>query len=284
MSWQLLISLSVLLYSVNSLLHRTLMKNELADAHAQAVAFTGLTGIFSLVIMLFRGGFQSALSLNQLPLFLLCAFFSAMGMIAAFKGFQSMEASEHTILLTSSRIWSILGAIFFLQESLSVNKFLGAAAILFGVVLAQWKKQTLKLSLGAFYVLLAAFLFASSEILSYYIIRNFDVLSFMVYGSFFVTLILISIRPQIIKKLLFYAQPKYGLNIIVTSFNDALASIFGYFAYQIGRNALQIGPLGATATIITVLMGIIFLKENDHMPQKIIGGSLAVIGSILLCQ
>lgn len=282
MSWQLLVGLSVLLYSVNGLLHRTLMKDEESDAYAQAVAFVALTGIFSSIILLFRGGFHSLLSWNILPLFMFAAFLSAMGMLCTFKGFKAIGASEHTILLTTSRIWLILGAILFLQETFTLTKFAGTALILFGVVLAEWRKQKFVLNKGAFYVLLAAFIFATGETVSYTIVRNFDVVSYMVYGSIMVTTILVAIKPRVIKKLSFYFKPKRAINIVTTSFNDTLANIFGLIAYQVGRNALQIGPIMATQTLLTVILAIIFLKETDHMYQKVAGSLAAVIGTVLL--
>ena len=282
MSWQILIGLSIILYSVNSLLHRTVLKDKSSNAHAQAIAFTGLTGVFSTIVLLFRGGFQLFPSANQIPLFILVAFLSALGMLFTFKGFKSIDASEHTILLTSSRIWLILGAIFFLKESFSLARLLGAGTIVLGVVIAEWKKDKLKINKGALYVLLAAFFFAISETLSFYILRNFDVFSFMVYASLLVTLILIIVKPKIIKKLQFYLKPKYALYIIITSFNDGVANILAFLAYQIGRNALQIGPLGATGTLVTVILGIIILKERNNMLQKILGSILAVLGTILL--
>ena len=258
------------------------MKDENSDAYAQAVTFTALTCVFSFIVLLFRGGFQSTLTWNILPLFLFAVFLSAMGMIFTFKGFKAIGASEHTILLTTSRLWLILGAILFLQESFTITKLIGTAAILFGVVLAEWRKQTFVLNQGAVYVLLAALTFAAGEIVSFTIVRNFDVLSYMVYGSLFVTTILIVLRPNIIKKLSFYFKPRHALNIGTTSVNDALANIFGLSAYQVGRNALQIGPIMATQTLLTVVLAIIFLKERDHMSQKIVGSLSAVIGTILL--
>lgn len=282
MSWQLLVGLSVVLYSVNGLLHRTLMKNEKSDAYAQAVAFTGLVGLFSLIVLLLRGGFKSPLFVNELPLFLLLALLTAMAMVFGFKGLKLVDASEYAILLTSSKLWLISGAILFLRESFTVTKLLGAIIILFGVVLAEWKKQAFTLNKGAIYVLLAAIFFAAGEILSDFIVRNFDVLSFMVYATFLITTILIVLRPRIIKKLSFYFEPKHALNIIITSVNDGLATFFSFTAYQMGRNALQIGPLMATQTLLTVLLAIIILNERDRVPQKIIGSLAAVIGTILL--
>lgn len=258
------------------------MKDESSDAYAQAIAFTGLVGLFSLIILLFRGGIQAFPSISQLPLFILIGFMVAIAMISFFEALKTIGASEHTILLTSSRIWLIIGAVYFLKESFTLTKLLGAAAILSGVVLAEWRGKTFVINKGALFALLAAFLFASAETLSYFIVRNFDVLSFMVYGSIFVTSSLIVLRPKKIKKLSFYFKPKNALNIITTSFNDGLANIFGLYAYQIGRNALQIGPLAATQTLVTVILAMIILKEREFIVQRIIGSIAAVLGAILL--
>ena len=282
MSWQSLVGISVVLYSVNGLLHRTIMKDDDSDAYAQAIVFTGLGCFFFLVVLLFRGGFQAFLSWNQLLLMILAAILPSIGMVFIFKGFKFISASEHTILLTSCQVWNMVGAILFLHENLTIIKLAGTIAILFGVVLAEWKKQTFRLNKGAVYVLLAAFCFAGSGIINFFIVRSFDVLSYMLYISIFVTLILFIFNHKIIKKLTFYFKPKRALNIVATSVNDALANILGFAAYQIGRNALQIGPIQATQTILTVVLAFVILKERDHMPQKIIGSLAAVIGTILL--
>jgi len=258
------------------------MKDENSDAYAQAVAFCALSSLFFAVILLFRRNFQLLIPLNLLPLMIVAGFLTSMGMVFTFKGFKFVGASEHNILLTSSRLWLMLWAILFLHENLTLAKLVGTIFILFGVGLAEWKKQAFKFNKGALYVLLAAFFFATSETISFFIIRSFDVLSYMLYGSIFITTILVVLRPKIIKKLSFYFKPKRALNIIITSSNDALANICGYTAYQIGRNALQIGPLGATGTLVTVLMAIIFLKERDNLLQKIVAAVLAVFGAILL--
>ncbi|MFH0863802.1 MAG: hypothetical protein V1858_01785, partial [Candidatus Gottesmanbacteria bacterium] len=90
------------------------------------------------------------------------------------------------------------------------------------------------------------------------------------------------IRPSIIKKLSFYLKPKFAINIMAVSLNDTIATLFLFLAYQLGRNALQIGPLMATQTIVTVLLALFILKETDYMFQKVVGAVIAVIGAILL--
>lgn len=282
MSWQLLVGLSILLYSINGLLHRTLMKDAKSDPYAQTIMFNGLVGVFSLIIMLLSGKFPAIATLEQLAIMIPLTIFMTLGTICAFNGTKLIEASENAILITSSKLWLILGALLFLQESFSLPKFIGAVLVLGGIAYAQWRKSKFVFNTGAVYVLLAALLYSSGEILSYYILRSFDALSLIIYITFFSTVALSVIRLDTFKKLSFYFKPKYAANIIVVSFNDTLATLFGFIAYQIGRNALQIGPLMATQTIVTVVLALIILKETDHLFQKISGAVIVVIGSLLL--
>ena len=282
MSWQILAGLGVLLYSINGLLHRTIMNDNNSDAYAQAFAFTSLISVFFFITQIFRGGFETFPSWNQVLLFLLTAILSSIGMVLTFKGFKTIGASEHTILLTSSKLWLMLGAVLLLRESLTAAKLFGTLAILSGVLITEWRGRTFVMNKGAVYVLMAACFFAFSETVSFFIVRNFDVLSYMFYSSILVSFLLIIFRPGVVKRMSFYYQRKRALNIVATSFNDALANILGLMAYQIGGNALQIGPIMATQTMLTVMLAWVILKENDYLGRKIMGSIAAVAGTILL--
>lgn len=284
MSWQILIGTSVILGSINSLLHRGLLKNEDSDAHAQSVVFTFLVGIFSLIIIKVSGRHLSILSWEQLPIFITVALVSPLVFIYMFKGFELVDASEHSILLTSSKIWAILGAIFFLKETPTITKLIGVFLIVFGVILTEWKKERFQLNKGALYVLLTAFFIAVAQTLAYFLLRNFDVLSFMVYNSLAVSILLFVFKPKIVRKFDFYFKFNHLINILISSFNDSLANILTFLAYQIGRNALQIGPLGAIQIPLTVILAIIFLGEREHLSQKVTGSLVALTGSVLLIK
>ncbi len=284
MSWQLLTGLSVLLYSINGLLHRVLMKDSKSDPHAQAFMFTCLVGIFGYMIAIYNGGIKSYISTAQLPSFLLIAALITIGSVYAFKGYKSIDASEHTILLTSSKLWSLIGAVLLLGEVITTHKFGGALLIIVGVIIAEWRKHKFQLNIGAGYVLLAALSYAGGEVLSFLTLRNFDSTAFLIYGSILSAIMLAVTNPSLFTHLPFYTKPRNLANIIVVSVNDTLATLFLFNAYQLGRNALQIGPIMATQTIVTVLLAYLFLREKDHMPQKIVGALLAVGGTVLLIK
>ncbi len=282
MSWQFLVGLSVLLFSVNGLLHRVLMKTDESDPYAQTVVFTGLVGIFALVILLLRGGFQSTLTLNHLPIFGLIAVLSAVAGVFTFKGFKLIDASEHTILLTTSKFWLVAGAIIILGESFNLRKLMGAGMIIMGVMITEWRNKKFVINQGALYVLVAAACYAIAEILSFYILRRFDSTTFLVYAALFVVVAMLLIRPGTVTKFTFYARSKMLANILVVSINDTVANLCVFVAYQLGRNALQIGPLMATQTVVTVLLAVLILRETSNMSRKVLGAITAMTGTILI--
>lgn len=283
MSWQLFVGLAIFLYSINALLHRVLMRDTKSDAYAQAVIFNGLTGICTLTLLLFQRTIPFVFpTVQQLPILLTVVGCVTIATICTFKGLKVLEASEHTILLTSSKIWLVIGSLFILHEHITVFKFAGAMIILLGVFITEWRNKKFTFTSGVAYVLIAAFLYATGEVLSFFILRDFNALIFMVYTSFLCFVTLVAINPRVIPKLSFYVHPKFGLTIITVSLFDTLATLFVFLAYQTGRNALQIGPLMATQTIVTVLLALIILKETDHLPQKLFGTITVVVGSMLL--
>jgi drug/metabolite transporter (DMT)-like permease len=259
------------------------MRSKFSDAYAQAVVFSGLTGIFSFIILLFRNNFHfNFLSSQQLLLLVPIVICVTIATVCTFKGLKLIEVSEHTILLTTSKVWLIIGTLVILQESFTIPKLFGAIILLVGVFIAEWRNRRFVFNIGAIYVLIAAFLYAMGEVLSFYVLRNLDAITFMVYTSFLSLITLVIMKPSIVKKLSFYYQPKFGFNIIVVSINDTLATLFVFLAYQVGRNALQIGPLMATQTIVTVILALFILHEREYMTQKIIGALTVVIGTVFL--
>jgi uncharacterized membrane protein len=282
MTWQFFVILSVILFSLNGLFHRVLMRDTDSDPYAQTIAFYGLVGVFAFTIAIIRGGFHYSVSLQQVPFFIAMTIFATAAPVFGFKAIKLIQASENSILLSSQRLWILLGAFFFLREAFSISKLLGTLFILVGIAIAQWKKQKFVMNEGVLFSLLAALSYAIAEIISYYILRDFEAASFTVFVSLLPVLALLIIKPKTIQKLRFYLRPKYAINIALVSLNDTLATLFLFFAYQTGRNASQIAPIMATQTIISVLLAIIFLKERNNMVKKIVGAVMVVIGVILV--
>jgi drug/metabolite transporter (DMT)-like permease len=282
MSWQFLVGISIFLFSLDNLFHRVLMREDESDPITQTIIFYSLGGILSLCIAPLFGGFHYQISLSQLPLFALIGFFGTLAPVMGFKALKSIGASESSILSSSTRLWVVFGAFLFLHESFSIQKIIGTIIILVGIGVAQWQKEKIILNRGALYALIAALSYAIAEIISFYILRDFDTISFSVFSSFLPVVILSLTMPGKLKKLTFYKTPSRAINITIVSVIDALATIALYFAYQLGHNASQISPIMGTQTIVSVILAILILKERNNMLHKIIGATIVVLGVMLV--
>ncbi len=282
MSWQFLILITIIVYSTSNLFHRILMKDEQSDPFAQSVAFFGLAGTFALIFSLFHGGFHYQLTLNQGLLLIPLTFFATVGPVLFFKSFQLMDASENTILQSSQKLWMVLGAFLFLGEAFSLPKILGTLIVMIGISIAVWKNKKVQLNQGIALVLIATFFYAGMDLISYYLVRNFDPISFTVFVCYLPVFSILIIRPKTLKKLRFYCKPRYAVFVSLLAICDTVGTLATFYAYQIGRNVAQIAPLMGLITISSVLLAVIFLKERDHLRNKIIGALIVMAGVLLV--
>lgn len=281
MTWQYFLLASIFFSSVNGLIHRTLMKSDLSDPKAQTVVFAGLTGIFAFVLAVFTTGFHLP-PLFLWPNLLLMVILISFASVLTFKSYQTTEASEMGILLSTERLWTVVLAFVFLGESATISKVFGTVLILIGVGTVYWRRHKIKLTSGALFALVAAFLYGISYVNGFYILQTFDAASFVVFGSILPVLAILLFQPQVLRKMKFYLITQNAGLISLSAVFDTLMSVFLYLTYQAGRNASQISPLAATSLILTVIFAAIFLKERDNIWRKLIGGAVVVSGIMLV--
>lgn len=258
------------------------MKDDESDPYAQSVVFFGLAGTLALLVSLFHGGFQYQIPSSQLLLFLPLTVCATVGPVLLFRAYQRIEASDITILQSSQKLWTVFGAFLLLREPFSASKTLGTLVIVVGIAITLWRGTKFQVNEGVALVLVATLFYAGMDLVSYYIIRDFDAISFIVYVCYLPVLTLLLLRPQTVKKISYYFKPKYALGVSVLALCDTVGTLCFFFAYQVGRNAAQIVPLAGLITINSVLLGIIFLKEHTNIPHKVIGALVTVAGAMLV--
>ena len=267
-------------YSVSVLLQRILLKDEKIDSVAFSIVFQLLTGVLILGYALMRG-FSSPNLLPLLPNLALMTFLYGAGNVFIFKALKAIEASEFTIIFATRTVWIILAAVLFLSEQFSLVQLLGTGLILSSVVLVSWQKG-LKLSRGVLLSLAAAACFGLAFANDAFIIRNFDVPSYLGIAFIVPALAVWMVFPKSTSKMLPMLKKSFLKKLGVLSVLYATSAITIFLAYQIGRNAAQIAPLNQTSTILTVLLAIIFLGEKSQLTRKLIGAVLSFIGIILV--
>lgn len=281
MPWEVLISISILVFALNSLFTRSIMKQGSSDPYAQIVILFGLGGLYSAIIAVSLGKLQFPTQVQWFYL-LLGGLVATIGAILVNKAYKLIEASEVGILSSSQKLWSVMGTFIFLGEAFSFAKIAATMIIIGGVVIASWKHHTLKWDKGALFVIIGAMLWSVADISAYRALGTLDIYTFTVLGYLVPVVMVLIYRPSTIKHLKFYARGGNFLKITMQSVFDVIGTFCFFYAYSLAHNASTLTPLTTVRVLLTIILGAIFLKERDNLMKKIIGGLIIIFGSALL--
>ena len=282
MTWLIFAILSVLIYSSKSLFQRVLMKEEQSDPYLHSVVYYIVAGIIALVISLFSGGFQYHLSLNQIALFIPLTIITAIGLVLLFKSFQNVEASENTIIQSSGKLWTVIGAFIFLHEVFSIKTLIGTVLIIIGIAITIYEKKKIKFNNGVILVFIATVFYSIGDLISYYLVRDLNPMSFMVYLYFLTVVVLLIIKPKTIFKIKYFFKPQRAIVLTWLSLISTVGSAFSFLAYKAGGGVGQITVILGLTTFFSVLMSVTFLKERNNLLNKIIGAIIVVVGALFV--
>ncbi len=198
----------------------------------------------------------------------------------AYKG---TEVSIKDPLSQSKLLFTLFLGLILLKESATFGRIIGNVVIFVGVSLLLWhpEKRFGRLSdPGVRWTLLTALLMGVVNIFDKYALNLFklEVYGFLVF--LFPSIILAGFLPgrsQHIKHLLKHRW----ISVIISIVLVAATYYFTLKAYKLADVTLVV-PLLQIGTLITVLGGIIILKEREHFWQRIIAATLVVAGSIII--
>ncbi|MDP2672159.1 MAG: DMT family transporter [Candidatus Daviesbacteria bacterium] len=281
MVWQLLVAISVVTYSISIILQRLLLKDDKSDPIAYSVVFQLLTGLIIGVYALIRG-FSVPDLVPLIPNLVLMILLYGAGNIFIFKALKLGEASDFTILFASRTLWIIIAAVLFLKESFTLNQTLGTFLIIASVAIVTGKTKILHPQKSHIFALLGAAVFGLAFANDAFILRNFDVPSYLFIAFVAPALTVWALNPKSTQKMKPLLQGKSLQRLGILGVIYAVSAITIFLAYQIGRNAAQIAPLNQTSTMVTVILGILLLKERDNLPKKLLGAVISFVGVLLL--
>jgi len=282
MSWQLLIGLSVLFYSVVVLLQKTILKQKQTQPIAFSIAFQLACGLIALIVGFLSQNLSWPVNLNLLWLnLILAAFLYGFGNTLLFKSLHLIEASKLTIIFASRAPFTILASTLLLHEILSPKQLFGALLILLGTVFVSYKSNKLVFGKGEVFAVLAAMCFGFAVTNDRFIIQSIPVYSYMVYAFLSSAILMAIIYPQQIKPIKLFMNQSVFPRFFLVSLLYFLVGLTFYSALSIG-NSSQIGTINLTSVVIIVLLSIIFLKERDNLFKKLLGALISFIGLLFV--
>lgn len=283
MSWQLLLTTSIISYAVGVLLQRIIQKGGKNDPYAFSIFFQLTIGIVIGIYALLRG-FVIPNYGDFLPNMILMVILYAIANTLIFSALTYLDAAAFTILFSSRALWTIVAAVLFLNEPFSFKQVIGTILIIISVILVSAKSKKVTLKKGEIYALLAALFFGTAFANDAYIINTYhvDVESNLFFAFVLPALAMWIIRPQATKHMKPFLNRAILLPSLALTIFYATSAITIFLAYDIAKNAAQIAPLNQTSIIIIVILSMIFLKERDNIPKKILGALVSFVGVLLI--
>ncbi|HJY98595.1 MAG TPA: DMT family transporter [Patescibacteria group bacterium] len=283
MTWLFWATSSILFFSALILLQRTLSIDS-KYPRAMAVVFNFWGILFALLISFATGAYRN-ISFPSEPVAWIFMF-TAVIMYSLFErgrflASKLLEASVTATISNISLVVAFVGSIFLYSEALTFGKIVGTALILLALVLVATaggihKKVPLK-SLGIG-VIISVFLglawMLDKKGALFFSPDLYNILVWLL-PLFFVYF------PYIKNSELKYEALRGSWKLILLAGINVTGYLLQLKALETG-DATRIIPIVQTSTLITVLMGILFLKEREHVWRKIISSIIALAGVFFL--
>lgn len=285
MAWLLLTIFAILSRSFMSILTKLFSSAAPVSSITQSMLFTGVAAIFACVAIPILGNFQLDFSPTVWSILTVIIVLQAVGNLLYFKGLKELQASVASVAFSSIVIWSTLLSVVFLGANFSLIQYAGVALLLFSIVYIQYKKGGKYLEPAVLYIMAgslcyAGFVVGSAKIASIVPLSTYLLLCYL--GPTLIIGILYSKKIKQDLAHLHLKNHKYIPILLLTSLASVGYFCFSYFAYQFAPSKGTVVVLLTLQVVVSVLLGIIFLKEHDRLGRKLSAGALALIASIMI--
>lgn len=271
--------LAVIFGTINRLLNRHVLKE------TDPYAFALITQIISALILLPLAiiNFSLPKSTEAYIVLAIASFLWALVSFSTYKSYKSTEVSIRDPLNQSKLIWTLIFGILLLGEFVTSNRIIGTLIVFLGISLLMWhpERKFGKFSdTGVKWTIGAAILSATVAIVDKLSLTWFkpEVYGFLVF--FFPMLILLAFMPKRTHHIKHLFKIR-GKSAVITIFVGTLTYYFTLKAFSL-EDVTLVYPLIQLSTLLTVLGGIVIMKEREHFWQKIIATIIIITGSIVL--
>lgn len=272
----------VLFYIITNAVSKLLQKYSVQDEEVAPTAFSAyfqLVGGFLSIPFLFFEQIEYPKDPMLWLVVLLSSVFYTVCMILFFKALKTTEVSQVEAIATTRTIWLMLLGVIFFGEKLYISQVVGVFLIFFGLVVIYWQRgKEFHFEKPHVYTLFYAIIISCAYALDKYLLNYFSVVFFQVLIYTIPGLLTTIFLPNTFEKMKVLVKPKRNnYIIIICCFLQMLSTLALYGAYTVGELSL-VGPLAQTSILVTIIVGLIVLKERWNLRRKIIGVMLAILG------
>ena len=252
------------------------------NARIFSLVFNLWGAFFALIGFMLQGGSFAQLAIvnpSTFVLLMLAVLFYGLYERIQFVARKGIDASSLTVIYQLSPVVGFFGALLFLGEQFSIIKLVGATLTIGSSLLLVYKNPTLRISRPVIYAFICAILLGVASVVDKPASAQ---LSSTIYTFLIWVLPLVVVAfPKVEKKQFLKEFRIGGWKVAFTALLNVLGFICFIQAITLA-DASRVIPIIYTSSIFTVLGGIFFLGERDHIGRKISAAIIACIGIILL--
>lgn len=283
LDWFQLVLIYIVTNSVSKIIQKQALQDQNIDPAAFSAFFMFLVGVLTIPLLWVEK--PSIASGQEVWLIvLISSIFYTFCMVLYYHALQGTEVSQVETLATTRSIWFIILGVLFFKEKLNLISFLGIALVFGGLIIIYWKKGSYKgFERPHLYTLIYAFLTAAAFGLDKIALNSFSVVLYQVIIYIIPAILTVMFIPKTFRKLGYFFKPRKAmLMILLCAVFQLVSTLALYAAYKYGGELSVVGPLAQTSTVLTLILGIVILKERWNLKRKVIGVIVTLAGVTLI--
>lgn len=278
MSWEMLALLTAVMYGLQSIVMRGVMKDE------SSVAYAWLFNMLSLVFFLPLAAADFSIPVSATPWIMAIV----AGLLWAINGVVGMEAYKHTEVSLKAPLSKIglpfilVLSVIILSETLTPAKIAGVGLITAGAVVLTWEKGLFgKLShKGVRLTIAAEALFVIIAVTEKATVQHFSAAAYGFIAFLIPALILLPMGVRNFSAVKRLAGKK---SLVLVS---VLLGVAGYLSHLTAYKLTDISnvmPIVELSVIVSVAGGYLFHREKEFK-KRLAGTAIMIIGSVLILR
>lgn len=235
----------------------------------------------AITLPLFVTHFSISSNLLAWLAFFFALFSNVAAIVCLFAAYKSEDISNIALLSKCGLVFTMLFGLSFFNELISEKKIFGVFIMIVGAVAIFYEKKTHNFSntKGLLLALASAFFYSLSAVGSKYTLKYFDAY-FYIFLMYLGLTFSLSFFPNVKKE----AKIVFGLRkkrFIIAGFLGVTAYFLTLITFRDVNLSIGYPVVASTSLIISVLLGISILREVRHIPNKIAGSILMIVGIFL---
>ena len=283
MNWFILTLIYVFFLTTASVINKKSLNTEKLDEIVFGASVQVATSIVSLLLAL-ATGWAFTFNAVSIPLFIGMGIVYFFAVSMYFTGLSKIELSTVTILESTGAIYSLLLGIFLLGEPFTAMKLLGIALITAAVLIVSFSKEKKSFSKYSWIILAAIFFYALGAVLDKQLNAFGNPLSYLTlsFATAGISMLLIYFKRTKAALSGTFKLKAFWQGIITNGVLYSMGFWSLFEAYNRGGEVSRMFPITLSMSVLIPLMGILFLKERDSLPKKIVAIVVMIAGLWIL--